>query len=721
MKKFLSIFILLMAITLVFTKTSVIAVELENSNNLATEYIYGNSFKLLEDGSLWQKNNDNKYVKIYDDVKSITAIDLNFSNYYAIVQNNGTLVFYDDYIKKFYTVDKNVSSVSESATFVIKNDNKLYRNIYDQVNDYEGNVISIITTPQFVMNDVAKIESFEDQRRLKSSLVIKTDGSLWTFETQDNSYLTKFTDVKKLQDKVKDVENCDNITLVLEENGDLYNVNNVKYHEMGKYNFNNKTLIASDVKSIYTNNGETFFILKNDNSLWGKGKNDYRQLGLESDFVEEFTLIANDVNYVSLKGDYTLFVKNDDSIYAMGSNFGGQIGRDYDIETKYFDVNGFREIMKDVSSAEINGDVLTTIKNDNSLWGLGKNDYFNIATIFENEIYTPAKIVDKVKYAYYDERLNFIDETDGLHFRIGEEIIDDDKIEAEVMEYTMALLGRPDITYDEYLKNQDKYDEYFDEVTAKMSDEQQQAILKKISDEFLNSKIEEKQNLVYATDVKASSSNYYLTNSKELYRINRDGKDEVIATNIQSFTEYNKGIFVVDSNEELKYYINNEWYETGIKNVKDVKVSELSSTVLVLTTDNKLWKVYTSFEMDDFIDKLKNNKSFKKDMIATDVISFDAGDGFIMYVTSDGVLWGKGSNIYQQLGNLTAFDDVNTFGFSKIMENVKSVSTDDETTVVVKTDGTLVGMGQNNYGVLGYPSEEDRFTYTFSVPTRVIF
>ncbi len=56
-------------------------------------------------------------------------------------------------------------------------------------------------------------------------------------------------------------------------------------------------------------------------------------------------------------------------------------------------------------------------------------------------------------------------------------------------------------------------------------------------------------------------------------------------------------------------------------------------------------------------------------------------------------------NYYNQLG----YDvDDYTDDFIKITENVKDVKISNYTVILLKNDGTLIGMGQNVYGELGF-------------------
>ncbi len=67
----------------------------------------------------------------------------------------------------------------------------------------------------------------------------------------------------------------------------------------------------------------------------------------------------------------------------------------------------------------------------------------------------------------------------------------------------------------------------------------------------------------------------------------------------------------------------------------------------------------------------------------------------LAYVDKDGVLWANGFNYYNQLG----YDvDDYTDDFIKITDNVKDIEISNYTIILLKNDGTLIGMGQNVFG-----------------------
>ncbi len=69
-----------------------------------------------------------------------------------------------------------------------------------------------------------------------------------------------------------------------------------------------------------------------------------------------------------------------------------------------------------------------------------------------------------------------------------------------------------------------------------------------------------------------------------------------------------------------------------------------------------------------------------------------------LFVKTDGTLWGMGRNYYGQLGDATYVDRITPV---RVASGVASVQRIDSTSLFLKSDGTLWGMGHNDFGQLG--------------------
>lgn len=82
-------------------------------------------------------------------------------------------------------------------------------------------------------------------------------------------------------------------------------------------------------------------------------------------------------------------------------------------------------------------------------------------------------------------------------------------------------------------------------------------------------------------------------------------------------------------------------------------------------------------------------------------------NGYVLYINNDGSLWGMGSNFEGALGQKDINGDYNEP--FKIMNNVVSAAAGYDHTVLLKTDGSVVTFGGNNFGQIGNGTREDTY------------
>ena len=87
-------------------------------------------------------------------------------------------------------------------------------------------------------------------------------------------------------------------------------------------------------------------------------------------------------------------------------------------------------------------------------------------------------------------------------------------------------------------------------------------------------------------------------------------------------------------------------------------------------------------------------------IIASNVTAIAAGDTFSLFLKNDGSLWGMGGNQYGQLGDGTVSYGV-YLPEQIVASGVTAVAAGDEYSLFLKSDGSLWGMGANLYGALG--------------------
>jgi RNA polymerase sigma factor (sigma-70 family) len=197
----------------------------------------------------------------------------------------------------------------------------------------------------------------------------------------------------------------------------------------GNYGINTSlypTEIMSGVKAVSTKGKEAWFVIKNDESLWGWGNNKNGLLGdIEKTVFDSEVKILDDVAAVSCGYSHVMAIKidgslwewgsgndtpakimdsvmaisagnghsmavmSDGSLWAWGYNKYGQLG-DGTNENRSDPV----KIMDDVIAVSAGNTHTMAIKADGSLWAWGDNKYGLLGDGTENESLIPIKIMD---------------------------------------------------------------------------------------------------------------------------------------------------------------------------------------------------------------------------------------------------------------------------------------------------------------------------------------
>ncbi|MGJ8640898.1 MAG: RCC1 domain-containing protein [Opitutaceae bacterium] len=92
-------------------------------------------------------------------------------------------------------------------------------------------------------------------------------------------------------------------------------------------------------------------------------------------------------------------------------------------------------------------------------------------------------------------------------------------------------------------------------------------------------------------------------------------------------------------------------------------------------------------------------------LIFFDVVSVAAGDDYCMFIRTDGSLWGMGVNDYSQLGDGSTSDHSTPV---QVASDVVSVAVGFDHSLFIKSDGSLWAMGANYMGQLGDGTTTDR-------------
>lgn len=120
--------------------------------------------------------------------------------------------------------------------------------------------------------------------------------------------------------------------------------------------------------------------------------------------------------------------------------------------------------------------------------------------------------------------------------------------------------------------------------------------------------------------------------------------------------------------------------------------------ILFIKSDGSLWGVGLN-DFGELGDGTTNNASSPEQIVPSGVVAAAAGGDYTLFIKSDGSLWGMGRNDYGQLGDGTT-NEVNT-PEQIVPSGVVAVSGGFIHSLFVKSDGSLWGMGDDEFGELG--------------------
>lgn len=241
-------------------------------------------------------------------------------------------------------------------------------------------------------------------------IVTSPDGTNWTEQTQSfESYLTDvaygdgkyvasvgygnyYSDSHQINTFVPtfNSESVDQVSLganhaMLIKDGTLYGCGENTYGQVG-LNVENGYInsfvkflpITNNVRSVSSGLNFTTFV-KNDNTLWGMGENNWGQLG-DGTFTNRRSPVQIDTNvsqsFIGSGGYYNvIYVKNDGVLWGLGSNSINQLSSSAE---SYFTQS--IQIDTNVVKAGVGYNYILYLKNDGTLWGRGFNYYGQLGT-----------------------------------------------------------------------------------------------------------------------------------------------------------------------------------------------------------------------------------------------------------------------------------------------------------------------------------------------------
>lgn len=212
----------------------------------------------------------------------------------------------------------------------------------------------------------------------KNSDLNYTSGKYGTYNL--DGFISYNNDVKKITAGYGTI-------YILKNDGTLWSCGNNANGALGLGDTTNRSLLTQIVDENVTNIRDVYartycvFIIKNDGTLWACGKNNYGQLGIGSTTnAKVFTqckistgdYITN-VKQISCGGDDTYVLLEDGTVWVCGYNYYGELNLNSTTQQNSF-IQSTTNI-SDVKKIECGGQSAYMLKNDGTLWACGRNAY----------------------------------------------------------------------------------------------------------------------------------------------------------------------------------------------------------------------------------------------------------------------------------------------------------------------------------------------------------
>jgi len=217
------------------------------------------------------------------------------------------------------------------------------------------------------------------------SLFVKKDGTLWAMGYNwagalgDGTTSNRSTPVQVASGVLKAVAGGYH-SLFIKNDGSLWVFGRNWYGQLGDGNSGKDKdrhtpwmLLDGEVVDIAAGGAHSLFV-KSDRSLWGMGRNDYGQLGIDTTEPSDIpVLIKSNIRGVAAGGETTMFINENASLFVMGRNSDGQLGN----QASFFNAIESKavKISDDVLKVAAGDNHSLFVKNDGTLWGMGWNQF----------------------------------------------------------------------------------------------------------------------------------------------------------------------------------------------------------------------------------------------------------------------------------------------------------------------------------------------------------
>ena len=171
--------------------------------------------------------------------------------------------------------------------------------------------------------------------------------------------------------------------------------------------------------------------------------------------------------------------------------------------------------------------------------------------------------------------------------------------------------------------------------------------------------------------------------------------------------------FIKDSEPRADITISSANYEALKNKIGDAKIVSGYNNFVAITADGKVYGWgYNGYGQLG----LGNTTSYTTPTYLgiDDAIDAAAGWHYIVVVRKDGTVWAAGYSGYGELGvgntaNSNVFVQVKNEDGTGFLNNIKSVSANENTVYAVTNDGDVYTWGRNNYGQMGFGNTSDTY------------
>ena len=553
-----------------------------------------------------------------------------------------------------------------------------------------------------------------------------------------------------------------NNTYVVKENGDMYGVGEISsYNYLGlewkdEYDIDltpQKTdiqiveeSIAQDddfVEVTYTNGAYIF--RKKNGEVWGVGNNQHGQFGL-GDRIDRTQLTKLPIDnvkkiYVSQNNaGFMYLLKNDGTLWGMGKNKWYQYNTSWSMikesDEEYITtpiqishkINGVEQFndIKDVSACYLGTIIL---KKNGEVWlNCGRNQHGNLGSTISGTIQTPVRLTDFENLASNNSTTikkiiagdtTFVLLENGYLYTVGYGYY--------------GLLGNgtrsATSTFGKILEN----------VEDVMMLQLIKGYAKLKNDTFLGWGWDAGTNTkgdyvstptsIPINNIIGINHNYTLTNEGKVYQIHYNSNNEYNAqyTNITTPIEKLFNYGMVDEDGYIWTFKNTLLKDKGkrlylaksnVQNVSEIistNISTGSELRAYIDQNNNIfaWGRNYNYTIDSSSNRIYREKTLlelSEEIRQVKSIEIDTNRIFI--IDQNDNLWYRGSTGSGAFGVSVSENPLQNLTKHQTISNVKEVYNDADATILLKNDGTLCGSGVNNYGQLGLGHTNNIFQFT---------